>query len=147
MGTLLILHFVEDEQAVGSFSAGGSLGMAGKEDDGGLAQDAAHGPGGFAPKVAVEGVVKSFIEAANAAAEAIAGGGEDHVASFEAQEIEHVDEQVGHGFVFTALAAEEKEVLTAVLVVNAVDDGVERLKLVVVKGQSKYVCGKSTYVT
>jgi hypothetical protein len=40
---------------------------------------------------------------------------------------------VGHGFVLATLAAKEEEVFTAVLVADAVNDGVERLELVFVK--------------
>jgi hypothetical protein len=81
--------------------------------------------------VAVEGVVEPFLQALYPAAQAIARGCENHIASFALQEIEHVNEQVGHGFVLATLAAKEEEVFTAVLVADAVNDGVERLELVV----------------
>ena len=38
VGALLVLHLVDDQQVIGRFAAGGGVGMAGDEDDGGLAQ-------------------------------------------------------------------------------------------------------------
>ena len=99
--------------------------------------DAADRTAAFTPIAAVEGVVEALLQAAHAAAETVAGGGEDHIAPFAAQDIEHVDEQVGHRFVFAGLAAEEEQVFTAVLLADAVDDRVERPELVVVERQAQ----------
>ena len=142
VGALLVLHFVEDEQVIGRFAAGGGLGMAGEEDDGGFAQDTARGTAGFVPLVPVKGIVEPLFETVKAAAEAVAGGGEDHAAPFAAHQVEQVDEEMGNGFVFAGLATEEEKVLTAVLVADAVDDGVERLQLVGVEGQANDLRGK-----
>ena len=131
MGALLVLHFVDDEQMVGRFAARSSLGMVGEESHGGVAQDTARRPGRCLPMVAVEGIVEPFLQALHPAAQAIARGGEYHIASFSLQEIEQINEQVGHGFVLATLAAEEEEVFTAVLVADAIDDGIKRLELVV----------------
>ena len=133
VGALLVLHLVDDEQMVGRFAARSSLGMVGEESHGGVAQDTARRPRRFAPMVAVEGVVEPFLQALYPAAQAIARGCENHIASFALQEIEQINEQVGHGFVLATLAAKEEEVFTAVLVADAVDDGVERPELVFVK--------------
>ena len=101
----------------------------------------------FAPLAAVPGVVEALFEAAHAAAEAVAGGGEDHIAPFALQEVEQVDEQVGDGFVLAALAAEEEQVFTAVLVADAVDDRVERLELVVVEWQPQRAAGEESDIS
>jgi hypothetical protein len=122
MGAMLILHFVDDEQVIGRFAAGSSLPMRGNEADSGFIKDAAHWASGFAPFAAVEGVVEPFFQTQQAPTKAISCGSEDHVAATATKEIEHVHQELGHGFVLTALAREHKEEFMPVMAANAVYD-------------------------
>ena len=84
----------------------------------------------------------ALFEAADAPAEAVAGGAVDDGAAGSLEEVEEVDEELGQGFVFAGLAGEDEEEFTAVSAADGVENGVERPALVGEEGQADEVAAE-----